>query len=347
MVLTPLAIGIGLIIGFLRGGSLDAVFKNRVAAWPLLAAGVVLQTIGESFDIPGRAVVVTAGLLCLIAAAMRNVHIAGAAVAGIGVTLNMAVLVVNGYIPVSFDALTAFGNDVTVNPAATGLWRIETSDTSLTFLGDIVPTPVLNTPISFGDLIMLAGLMVIAANVVLKGHHSGIAPDDLFADDRAAANPGAGLPGLGSDAIIDIENADDDIDLREAVVIVGPDGNRPEREPGAPESADLSNALVRFGSRLRRRSDRSRRSRRSSRQRQRGLIRTGRRLERRPTAAQSGQSNSRASAVQVWGTAPPPRPVSAFQYSAHPDASAPAAELAASTCSTSAAPAARRASSRR
>ncbi|MEZ5229849.1 MAG: DUF5317 family protein [Acidimicrobiales bacterium] len=120
------------------------MFKNRVMAWPLLAAGIVLQTIGESFDVPGRPFVVTLGLLCLIGCAMRNIHIPGTAVAGIGVTLNMAVLVVNGHIPVSFDALTAFGNDVTINPAATGLWQIETDDTSLSFLGDIVPTPVLH-----------------------------------------------------------------------------------------------------------------------------------------------------------------------------------------------------------
>ncbi|MEZ5375534.1 MAG: DUF5317 family protein [Acidimicrobiales bacterium] len=237
MVLTPLAIAIGLIIGFLRGGTLDAVFKNRVMAWPLLAAGIVLQTIGESFDVPGRPFVVTLGLLCLIGCAMRNIHIPGTAVAGIGVTLNMAVLVVNGHIPVSFDALTAFGNDVTINPAATGLWQIETDDTSLSFLGDIVPTPVLHTPISFGDLIMLAGLMVIAMNVVLKGQARGIDPDDLFADDRTASNPGAGLPGLGADAVIDV---DDDIDLRDAVVVIGPTGSSPAAGvTDAAESVEL------------------------------------------------------------------------------------------------------------
>ncbi len=212
MVLTPLAIAIGLIIGFLRGGRFDAVLENRVAAWPLLAAGIVFQTLGETFDIPGRAVVVMIGLLCLIGCAMKNLHIAGAAVAGIGVTLNMAVLVVNGYIPVSFDALTAFGNDVTVNPSATGLWRIETDDTSLSFLGDVVPTPILNTPISFGDLIMLAGLMVIATNVVLRGQRQGIAPDDLFAGETTIEPETLGLEAIESD-----------IDLREAVVIVSPE----------------------------------------------------------------------------------------------------------------------------
>ncbi len=241
MVLTPLAIGIGLLIGFLRGGSLEAVLKNRVAAWPFLVAGVVLQTVGESFDLPGRAIIVTAGLLCLIVGAMRNVHIAGAAIAGIGVTLNMAVLVVNGYIPVSFDALTAFGNDVTVNPAATGLWRIESDESSLSFLGDVVPTPVLNTPISFGDLIMLAGLLVIAMNVVLDGRTTGITADDLFGDDRSTANPGAGLPGLGPDAVIEPEEFDD-IDLREAVVVVVPTGVAPEGlTPTA--STEVSDAL--------------------------------------------------------------------------------------------------------
>lgn len=219
MVLTPLAIAVGLLIGFLRGGRFDAVRKNQVLAWPLLAAGVVLQTVGESFVVPGRAVVVVAGLLCLVGAAMKNIHIPGAAVAGIGVTLNLAVLVVNGHVPVSFDALTAFGNNVRVNPDATGLWQLDGDNTSLSFLGDVVPTPWLNTPISFGDLIMLAGLVVIAMNVVLKGRKAGIDPDDLFADDDRR-DPSVGLPGLPPEAVID---ASDDIDLRDepSVVIIG------------------------------------------------------------------------------------------------------------------------------
>lgn len=243
MVLTPLVIAIGLVIGFLRGGKLDAVLKNRVAAWPLLAAGVVLQTLGETFDLPGRTVIVSAGLLCLVGCAMSNIHIPGAAVAGIGVTLNLAVLVVNGHIPVSFDALTAFGNDVTINPAATGLWQIESDDTSLSFLGDIVPTPVLHTPISFGDLIMLAGLLVIAMNVVLKGQTTGIDPDALFADDRPVTNPGAGLPGLGPEAVIAPEELDD-IDLRDAVVVVKPVGTSSTDPSTSPAPAADAGAAV-------------------------------------------------------------------------------------------------------
>ncbi len=249
MVLTPLAIALGLIIGFLRGGRLDSVTKNRVAAWPLLVAGVVLQTLGESFDLPGRPIVVTAGLLCLIGCAMKNVHIAGAAVAGIGVTLNMAVLVVNGHIPVSFDALTAFGNDVTVNPAARGLWQIEGDDTSLSFLGDIVPTPVLNTPISFGDLIMLAGLAVIAMNVVLKGQTTGIDPEDLFAAEdptvpSRAFDSGDGLPEMAPEPVIGAN----EIDLREGVgvVKVGPATANyagPASGVGQPAESEVFDAL--------------------------------------------------------------------------------------------------------
>lgn len=237
MVLTPLAIAIGLLIGFLRGGRFAAVPENQVLAWPLLAAGVVLQTVGESFDMPGRAVVVVAGLLCLVAAAMKNVHIPGAAVAGIGVTLNLAVLVVNGHVPVSFEALTAFGNNVRVNPDATGLWQLETPDTSLSFLGDIVPTPWLNTPISFGDLVMLAGLLVIAMNVVLKGSKAGIDPDELFADDERR-DPGAGLPGLPPEAVIDPSEAIDLRDDEPSVVIIGAKSDQ-TTDDDLTERADL------------------------------------------------------------------------------------------------------------
>ncbi len=71
---------------------------------------------------------------------------------------------------------------------------------------------MLNTPISFGDLIMLAGLMVIATNVVLKGQRQGIAPDDLFAGETIIEPDG-----LVPEAI------ESDIDLRETVVIIPPE----------------------------------------------------------------------------------------------------------------------------
>ncbi len=218
MVLTPLVIGIGLVIGLIRGGRIDAVLRSRVAMWPLLAAGIVLQTLGESFDLPGRAAIVMLGLLCLVVVATQNIHIPGAAISGIGISLNLAVLLVNGHIPVRFEALTAFGNDVAINPAAspTGLWQLEDDSTSLAFLGDIVPVPVLDTTISFGDLIMLAGLLVLAMNIVLQGRRPGIEVDDLFGVDPEEP----GLAGIPRDAIIDTDLDGADIDLRDAVVVV-------------------------------------------------------------------------------------------------------------------------------
>lgn len=238
MVLTPLVIVIGLLIGLLRGGRLSAMTANRVAAWPLLGAGIVIQTIGETLDVPGRAMVVAVGFICMVGAAMRNVHIPGAAVSGIGVTLNLAVLVVNGHVPVRFEALTGFGNDVVLDPASTstGLWQLENDDTSLAFLGDIVPVPFLGTAISFGDIIMLAGLMVIAMNVVLQGRSSGIAVDDLFGDDRLATLPPEAVIHTTEVLGVGIFDEDPDLDLREEVVLVP----RPERTQPPTELHDSS-----------------------------------------------------------------------------------------------------------
>lgn len=242
MILTPLAIGIGLIGGLLRGGRIDAVWRTQVQLWPILLLGIALQSIGETIvALPGRPVIVAAGFICLVIAAMRNVHIPGAAVTGIGLTLNLAVLVVNGYIPVRFEALTAFGQSVAINPDATGLWRIENDGTSLALLGDIVPVPILGTAISFGDLIMLAGLIVLSTNLVLQGRAGGgIDVDELFGPESSGVEESTAwaiaAPGDGGPVWVDVDvptpgpperftdgivgHVEPDIDLRETVVVV-------------------------------------------------------------------------------------------------------------------------------
>lgn len=171
MLLTAVAIVVGAAIGLLRGGSLKAVLGSPLRGWPILLAGMVLHTLAEQWDgTPVRLSVLVIGSFLLVTSALLNVHLKGAVVSGMGMSLNLAAVVANGHVPIRYDALVAAGEiapDVTEDRVAlSGLWKLEGSDTNLRQLGDIVPLPVLEDVVSFGDLILIAGLTVLSMNLV-------------------------------------------------------------------------------------------------------------------------------------------------------------------------------------
>lgn len=235
MILTPLAIIAGIVIGLLRGGRPQAIILTQVRGWEFLAAGIALQSAGELLSfLPARPLIVAIGFVLILVAATRNIHLPGAAVAGIGITLNLAVLLVNGHVPVRFEALTGFGHNVAVDPNASGLWRLETADTKLAFLGDIVPVPVLHGAISFGDLIMLAGLIVLTMNLMLQGRASGIDVDALFdGDEQAEAELASTFGGVirAEDYYGVPHPTTEEIDLRDSVTVIPV---RPGRSSSGP-----------------------------------------------------------------------------------------------------------------
>lgn len=184
MLLPAVAIVFGACLGLLRGGKLRAVLGSPVHYWPILAAGMILHTLAEQAAIPGRLSVLVVGYFLLIVAALVNTHLKGAVVSGIGVTLNLAVLVANGYIPIRFDALVAVGEvEPGTDPAlvtVSGLWRIEGTDTVLSQLGDIVPLGLFGDVVSFGDLILAGGLIVLTMNLVRHKRRISIEIDEVL-----------------------------------------------------------------------------------------------------------------------------------------------------------------------
>lgn len=187
MVLTPLAIFAGLVLGLLRGGRFGALRSAQVRLWPLVLLGIALQTSEQWGAFPGRLAVFIVGLLLLILCTMNNVHLKGSVITGFGLTLNVIAVLLNGYIPLRVEALQAVGGiPVGADPsgyAVNGLWRFEDSGTSVRQLGDIVPIPVIDDVISFGDLIMLGGIIVLTMNLLLRQPRRRLAVDQLFPED--------------------------------------------------------------------------------------------------------------------------------------------------------------------
>jgi hypothetical protein len=163
---------------------------------PLLIVGLVLQTVGDQFSWGGGAAVLMVGSFLLITALGRNLHLKGMTIVSIGLLLNLTVLVFNGHIPTRFSALDKAGQ-IPEGVVASGIAKIgqvgqlETADTTLPILGDVIPIPVVNEVVSFGDLIMIAGLFVLFMNLLLLPRRTGISIDEILDDE---AIPPAGTP---------------------------------------------------------------------------------------------------------------------------------------------------------
>jgi len=166
-----LAITIGLGIGFARRGRLSAVGGLNIASAPLLGIAVVMGLAVDQLPLPAPSVWAAVALSAALAFAVRNLMVVGMAVVGIGITANLIPIIVNGATPVRADALVEAGmiaasevDRVTVS----GPRLLATSDTAFAWLGDTLPLGLADQVISFGDLIILVGLIDVIANAMMR-----------------------------------------------------------------------------------------------------------------------------------------------------------------------------------
>ena len=90
-----------------------------------------------------------------------NLHLTGASIVLIGTVLNLIPLVLNGYVPVTIDAVVGAGIADAGSIALVRLSAIrefEGGDEIFGFLGAIIPLSRVNEVFSFGDLIIACGL---------------------------------------------------------------------------------------------------------------------------------------------------------------------------------------------
>jgi hypothetical protein len=151
----------GLVVGLVAGGHLRAVRAMQLRKWPVGALGLafaVLPWIGESDRTTG---LIAIGWVLLIAFALFNIHLTGMAIVAIGLACNLAVLLVNGSMPVREDAVVQAGiaEQSTVASAQLGPGReLASGEVRLEPLTAIIPIPALQMVVTFGDLIALLGL---------------------------------------------------------------------------------------------------------------------------------------------------------------------------------------------
>ena len=163
MYLVPIFFLIGAATGLFVRGAFDYFLATRITLWPLAAIiALSLAVAGSTNDIPYPTVFAAFALTMVSASCVLNLHLTGSCIILIGSLLNLIPLILYGYVPVSPEAI--FNANI-VDQASLDLVRLgatrsfETGHETFKFLGAIIPIRSVSEVFSFGDLIIMAGLL--------------------------------------------------------------------------------------------------------------------------------------------------------------------------------------------
>ena len=159
---TAAAVAAGVVLGLLLGGRPSNIGRRPLQLVSVLVVSVALQAFAENVDIDdtlGLALVLVS-YAGLSAFAVANIRLVGMPVVLVGLVCNLAVITVNGGMPVEREAIVAAGvaTDAEIDRLDFGAKRHLEEDDQLMFLADIVPVSVTSEVLSFGDLILAFGV---------------------------------------------------------------------------------------------------------------------------------------------------------------------------------------------
>lgn len=167
------ALAVAVAAGYATGGRLRRLAALRFRFTPLVYAALVYMVVFPYLEIGGNVYRVTLALaylcgglfLALNVARFRRGVRAGLAVCALGWTLNSVVIAANGGMPLSLDAYERSGQIGAPSPGREGFFKIVIAgpDTVLRPLGDVIPVRPLRNAFSAGDLVLLAGMIVVVA----------------------------------------------------------------------------------------------------------------------------------------------------------------------------------------
>jgi len=163
----------GVAVGVLRGGSLDNINRVRFRLPWLVFLGLGLQigveVAAARFPEIERGV---AGPLVLAvsygfvgAFVALNFRFPGALLIGLGLALNLSVILANGAMPVSLWAMKVSGSHAATHLQNSVKHQAMGRGTRLGFLGDIIPVPPLGI-VSVGDVVLGAGVFVLVTRLM-------------------------------------------------------------------------------------------------------------------------------------------------------------------------------------
>lgn len=177
MLLFPLALVLGGAVGWLSGGRLGRLSSGFVRMpWIAIVALIVQVGAWLISSLPSwlRFAMLTASYVAIgVWLAMNLMKRSGPLKAGllfvtVGWVLNAIVVIVNRGMPVSGWALHEIGGTrAGLNDGGPlGKHLLLTSQSTLSFLGDVIPVPPLRTILSGGDLALALGITVVIASAM-------------------------------------------------------------------------------------------------------------------------------------------------------------------------------------
>ena len=166
---------LGLIIGWLRGGTLKKLEQASLNGWIFVLLGLAIQTaILVDFQFgwnylstlaPGLHILSFLPLLLFL---YQNLEKPGMLFLGTGILMNLIVITLNaGRMPVRVGSLPEQAQQALLNGTASPLHTAMSAETLLPFLGDILGVPYIwNRSLSVGDLLMTAGIFIIVHSFI-------------------------------------------------------------------------------------------------------------------------------------------------------------------------------------
>ena len=154
-------------LGYLFGGRLDRLEALRPRWWGLVILGLGIQFVHLPNGVTGTDLVIRTAVLALsysllLTFALVNIRMPGMFLVVIGLACNMTVIVVNGGMPASTQALIDSGQEdvvAYVREQGADKHHLLTDDDRLTFLADVIAVPQpIGQAVSVGDILVYAGL---------------------------------------------------------------------------------------------------------------------------------------------------------------------------------------------
>jgi Family of unknown function (DUF5317) len=159
---------VSIYLGYLFGGRLKRLEALRPRWWGLVIVGLGIQFVPLPEGTAGTDLVVRTAVLALsytllVTFAAVNIRMPGMVLVLIGLACNFTVIVVNGGMPASAEALINSGQqDVLESLRKDGADKhhLLTDEDQLTFLADVIAVPEpIGQAISVGDVFVYAGLV--------------------------------------------------------------------------------------------------------------------------------------------------------------------------------------------
>lgn len=246
VLVTAAGLGIGFAVALLRGIAPRDVFVRlrvlQINHWSVLVLGAVLS-LAVALDtnmLAGR-YALGVSLALLLAGCLLNRHITGVLIAAIGISLNLTVLLLNGYLPVSESAVVAAGiiDFDGLDRVLLGTARRWAGDTTIAaWLGGAIPLALLRDVITLGDMVTAAGLANVGFRLMwpaaATARRLAAVPqggDDYFDDESVVLRPTAQPTTLENPSLVGAAAASRPAGYPPAATPAAPSAEPAPREP--------------------------------------------------------------------------------------------------------------------